>query len=74
MGWLKEPLSNLQGRAMELQTNMAIRNMARNQARQLNLPVKHVIGETRRSQAQPIDIESHTMPPTDGLEHGTPTI
>ena len=69
MGWLKEPLANLQGRAMELEAQLAIRNLARNQARQLGLPEKHVIGETQRASQPPIDINSETLPPRDGLDH-----
>ena len=49
MGWLKEPLANIQGQAMELAAQAAIRNMARQQARAQGLPVKHVIGEAELS-------------------------
>ena len=45
MGWLKEPLENLQGRAMELEPHQAIRNMAKTEDRQMGLPVAHVIAQ-----------------------------
>ena len=44
-GWLKEPLSNLQGIAMELQSQANVRNIAKQQAREQGLPVRHIIGE-----------------------------
>ena len=69
MGWLKEPLANIQGQAMELEAQAAIRNMARQQARAQGLPVKHVIGEAERGRRQPIDIDAETMPAPDGLDH-----
>ena len=69
MGWLKEPLANVQGYAMELEAHAAIRNLARQQARAQGLPVKHVIGETERARRGPIDIDAETLPAMDGLDH-----
>ena len=68
-GWLKEPLANLQGNAMELQSQANVRNIAKQQAREQGLPVRHIIGEAERERRQPIDIDAQTIPSADGQDH-----
>ena len=54
---------------MELQSQANVRNIAKQQAREQGLPVRHIIGEAERERRQPIDIDAPTIPSADGQDH-----